>query len=110
MENKKILYEEEVNDFTASNRQLDSWKKIYGVPGKRLCGEADDVSTTTVEPWIERLPGFCQGYEPQNVLNLDKFELFFRALPEKGLAEKKKQSKGRKKIVIANDSHVYCAN
>ena len=98
MENKKILYEEEVNDFTASNRQLDSWKKIYGVPGKRLCGEADDVSTTTAEPWIKRLPGFCQGYEPQNVLNLDKFELFFRALPEKGLAEKKSKVKTEKKL------------
>ena len=50
MENKKSLDKEELNDFTASNRRLDSWKKTYGVPGKRLCGEADDVSTTTVEP------------------------------------------------------------
>ena len=62
-----------------------------------MCGEADEVSTTTIQAWIERLPELCQDYEPRNILNLDELGLFFKALPEKGLAEKKKKSKGGKK-------------
>ena len=57
---------------------------------KSLCGESDDASTTTMEAWIERLAELCQGYETQNILNLKEFGLFLKALPEKGLAKKKK--------------------
>ena len=64
---------------------------------RRLCGEIDEVFTTTVQAWIERLPELCQDYESRNILNLDELGLFFKALPEKGLAEKTKKSKGGKK-------------
>ena len=64
---------------------------------KRLCGESDEVFTTTIQAWIERLPELCQDYEPRNILNLDELGLFFKALPEKGLAEKAKKSKVDKK-------------
>ena len=63
---------EEPNDFTASNGWLESWNTTYGVREKRLCGEADDVSTTAIKAWIEHIPELCQGYEPQNILNLDQ--------------------------------------
>ena len=46
---------------------------------------------------MERLRELCQDYEPRNILNLDELGLFFKALPEKGLAEKTKKSKGGKK-------------
>ena len=90
MEIKKRLDKEELNDFTASNGWLESWNKTYGVREKRLCGEADYVSTTNIEAWIERLPELCKGYEPQNILNLDELGLFFKALQEKRLTEQKK--------------------
>ena len=38
------------------------------------------------------------GCEPQNILNLDELGLFYEALQEKGLTEKKKPSKVRKKL------------
>ena len=42
------------------------------------------------------VPEFCQGYEPQNILNPDKLGLFSKALPEKGLADKKSKVKAEK--------------
>ena len=116
MEIKKRLGKEEFAGFTASNGWLDSWKQTYWVREKRLCGEADEVSTTTIQAWIERLPELCQDYEPRSILNLDELGLFFKALPEKVLAEKTKKSKGSKKsnqrmtvmfIVASDDSFVF---
>ena len=63
---------------------------------KKMCGEADEVFTTTVQAWIERLSELCQDYELRNILNLDKLG-FFKALPEKVLMEKGKKTKGRNK-------------
>ena len=51
MQIKKRLDKEELNDFTASNGWLESWMKTCEVRENRLCGEADDVSTTTIEAW-----------------------------------------------------------
>ena len=65
---------------------------------KRLRGEVDEISTTTVEAWIERLPELCQGYEPRNELNLDEFRSSLKDLPEKGIMEKGKQTKGKQAI------------
>ena len=81
-----------------------------------MCGEGDEVSTTTRQSWIERLPELCQDYEPRNILNLDELGQFFKALPEKGLARKTKKSKGGKKskqrmtvvfIVASDGSFVF---
>ena len=94
----KRLEKEESAGFTASSGRLDSWKQAYRVREKRLYVEADEVSTTTTQDWIERLPELCQDYKPQNILNLDELGLFFKALPEKGLAQKTKKSKGGKKL------------
>ena len=38
--------------------RIGGWRvgrKTYGVREKRLCREADDVSMTTTEAWIEKL-------------------------------------------------------
>ena len=102
--------------FTASNGWLDSSKQTYGVREKRLCGEADEVYTITIEAWIEQLPELSQDYEPGNILNLDELGLFFKALSEKGPAEKTKKSKSGKKskqrttvmfIIAPNGSFVF---
>ena len=83
MEIAKRLGKEELTDFTASNGWLEKWKQIYGVREKGLCGEADEISTITVQAWIERLPELCQDYKPRNMLNLDQLVLLFKALPKK---------------------------
>ena len=115
MEIKRRLDKEEFAGFTASNGWLDSWKQTYRVREKRLGREADKVSTA-IQAWIKRLPGLCQDYEQQNILNLDELGLFFKALLEKGLAEKMKQNKGGKKskqhmtvmfIVASDGSFVF---
>ena len=67
MENKRRLDKEEFAGFTASNGWLDSWKQTYGAREKRLRGEADEVSKTTIQAWIERLPDLCQDHEPRNI-------------------------------------------
>ena len=53
--------------------------------------KADDVFTTTIEAWIERLSELCQGYEPKNLLNQDILGLFFKNLLKQELTEKKKK-------------------
>ena len=83
------MNKEELNDFRASNGWLESWKKTYGVWEKRSSRKADHVFSATIKAWIERLTELSQEYEPQNILNLDELGLFFKTLPEKGLAEKK---------------------
>ena len=50
---------EQLNDFTALNGWLESWKKTYGVGEKTLCEEVDDVSTMTIEAWIESSHQTC---------------------------------------------------
>ena len=72
IEIEKRLDKEELNEFEASNGWLESWKKTYSVQEKGYVGEADDVSTTTFEVWIDRLQEVRQGCEPQNILNLDE--------------------------------------
>ena len=67
MEIKRRLDKGEFAGFTASNGWLDSSKQTYGVRQKRLCGEANEVSTTAIQAWIERLPELCQDYEPRNI-------------------------------------------
>ena len=62
-----------------------------------ICGESGEVSGKTVESWKERLPEILEGYTAQNIWNIDETGCFWRALPEKGLAEKGKACHGGKK-------------
>ena len=115
MEIAKQLEKEELTDFTALNGCLEKWIQICDVREKRLCGETDEVSTTTVQSWTERLSELCKDYESQNKLNLDELGLFLKALPEKGLMGKGKKTKGGRKskqrmtfTFIVNDFYVQC--
>ena len=51
----------------------------------------------TVSAWMERLVELTRGYELSDIWNMDETGCFFKALPEKGLAEKKSQTRGGKK-------------
>ena len=90
---------EELGDatFNASNGWLDRFKKRYNITSKVISGEAGGVSEETVASWKERLPSILSGYSPENVLNMDETGQFYRALPNRSLAEVSKQCTGGKK-------------
>ena len=90
---------EELGDatFKVSNGWLDRFKKRYNITSKVISGEAGGVSEETVASWKERLPSILSGYSPENVLNMDETGQFYRALPNRSLAEVSKQCTGGKK-------------
>ena len=63
----------------------------------KICGESGEVQGETVDSWKERLPQIVQGYSKDNIWNMDETGLFFRALPDRGFAQKSRSCKGGKK-------------
>ena len=86
-----------MGDFKASNGWLEHFKKHFGLRQTRIVGEAGDVSITTIKTWMEGLPEIIQGYPADDIWNVDESGLFFKALPDAGLAKKTKKCKGGKK-------------
>ena len=89
-----------MGDFETSNGWLEHFKKCFGLRQTRIVGEAGEVPITTIKAWMERLPEIIQGYSADNIWNMDESGLFFKALPDVGLAKKNKKckkSKGGKK-------------
>ena len=84
------------DEFKASNGWLDRFKTRNGIKAKVVSGEAGDVGEDTVESWKERLPDILQGWAPQNIWNMDETGQFFRALPNKSLAEASRKCTGGK--------------
>ena len=83
--------------FKTSNGWLQSYKQRHNIVQLVVSGESGDVREDTVKAWMERLPALVQGYAPENIWNEDETACFFRALPERTLADAKKQCKGGKK-------------
>ena len=84
-------------DFEGTSGWLSKWKKRYNIKRVTICGESGDVSGETVTSWKERRPEIVQGYEKQDIFNLDETGCFWRALPDRGFGQKGKQCKGGKK-------------
>ena len=55
------------------------------------------MSGKTVESWKERLHEIVEGYKAEDIWNMDETGCFWKALPDKGLAQKGKSCKGGKK-------------
>ena len=94
---KQSLNLQELDGFKASEGWLDKWKLSHDIKEKQISGESFDVSQTTVESWMERVKELCKGYDQRDILNMDESGCFFKALPEQGLAQKGKKTKGGKK-------------
>ena len=77
--------------------QMDGWSHGRNVKQVVVSGEAGKVRGETVSSWKERLPEIIDGYDAKDVWNLDETDCYWRALPEKGFAEKGKEYKGGKK-------------
>ena len=89
MEIKKCLNLEELQNFTASNGWLGKWKLSHGVQERKVNCEAGEVPEYTVRTCIKSILELTMCYEPANIWNMDEAGCFLKALPEKGLAEKK---------------------
>ena len=63
-------------DFKSSRGWLDKWKKRYSVKQLKICGESGDVRGETVQSWKERLPEIVEGYEKEDVWNMDETGIF----------------------------------
>lgn len=86
---KRPSEELEDSEFTMSNGWLDRFKKRFR--SKVISGEAGGVREEIVTSWQERLPNILNGYSPENIFNKDETGQFFRALPNRSLAEVSKQ-------------------
>ena len=84
---------------------LDRFKKRFNIKGKVISGEAGGVREETVTSWQEGLPNILSSYSPENIFNMDETGQFFRALPNRSLAEASKQCTGGKK----SKERVTCA-
>ena len=74
----------------------------------KICGESGDVEGATVESWKECLPEIVQGYEKDDIWNMDETGLFWRALSDKGFGQKSKQCKGGKKNETTANHCIFC--
>jgi len=75
-------------DLKAFNGWLSSFKKCHNIKQFAVSGEAADVSDETVDSWKERVKTIMERSEPRDIWNLDETGCFYRALPEKTLAQK----------------------
>ena len=83
--------------FKASNGWLQSFKVRHNLKMLTVCGESASVPQGTVEAWHSRVKDLVIGYVPKNIWNTDETGCFFRALPDRTLAQSASQCKGGKK-------------
>ena len=63
-----------------------------------VSGECGDVQEAAIAGWMERLKILISGYQPEDVWITDgTMGVFYRAPPDKSLAEVKKGCRGGKK-------------
>ena len=95
---RQIAEKLEKTDFKGTNGWFEKWKKHHNIRRVAVCGESGDVRGDTLESWKERLPEIMQGYNKEDIYNLDETGCFWRALPDRGFGEKGKECKGGKKL------------
>ena len=94
---KAIAQRLHIDGFKASNGWLQKWKTSHNLKFRTVSRESGEVSVSTTQSWKEHLPEILEGYEEKNIFNMDETGCFWKALPEKGFAEKGKVCKGGNK-------------
>ena len=99
MKEKIIKTKPEFDGFHASNGGFESFKTTYEMreTATVISRKAGDVLITTVKAWMQRFPKLVKGHSLEGVLNMDELGLFFKTLPQKGLAEKSKKGRDGKR-------------
>ncbi|XP_033110353.1 tigger transposable element-derived protein 6-like [Anneissia japonica] len=95
---KATQFAEQLNitDFGASDGWLTKWKQRNEIKQVAVCGESGDVDQTIVTEWKSKIADLCAGYQPEEIFNCDETGLYFRALPDRTLAEKQDDVTGIK--------------
>ena len=86
-----------LTDFKGSNGWLDSFKQRHNIVWSKVSGERGDVDPEVVEEWRGKLVDLCQGYDPQDIWNMDETGLVYRAVPDRTLAVKGEECTGGKR-------------
>ena len=76
---------------------LEKWEFSHSVRERKLSGKAGEVPEHTVSASMETLLKLTRDYEPADIWNMVETGCFFKALPGKGLADKKSQARGSKR-------------
>lgn len=74
-----------IKKFNGSNGWLDSFKKRHNIVFREIRGESD----TEEADWRLHVANMCERYELRDVFNMDETGLFFRAVPDKTVDQKK---------------------
>ena len=94
---KEIAERLGIVDFQGSRGWLDKWKQRFNIKQMKVCGESGDVQGETIDSWKERLPEIVEGYDVEDIWNMDETGIFWKALPDSGFGRKGSQCKGGKK-------------
>ena len=78
-----------INDFKASNGWLQRFKGRNNIKQLVVSGESGDVNEETVTAGERGLLHLCVCFFPKDIWNVDETGCFFRALPDKTLADSK---------------------
>ena len=58
--------------FKTLEDQRNKWKLSHGIKEKQISGKSLDVTTTTIESWMERIQEFCKVYEEKDIINVNE--------------------------------------
>jgi hypothetical protein len=86
---KALCYE-----FPASNGWLESFRTRHNIAAKNLCGERADMDGSVAEDFKATVPGLIEQSDDNDIFNLDKTGLFWKAIPTRGLVTKGEEAKG----------------
>ena len=78
------------------NGWLENFRNHFNIRFQSVTGEGASVDNDVVDNWKEKVHTLIEGYDPENVFNMEETGLFFRALPNKSLNVKGSDSVGVK--------------
>lgn len=83
-------------EFRASNGWLHNFKKRNEIIFRKICGESAEVNEEVCDEWRNKLETQSEGYDPENIFNIDETGLFYKCLPDKTLSFKGDKCHGGK--------------